>query len=1030
MTTSEEQTEALEGEEAADDASSGKKKSKFQTFKNFFAKKKKSKDLLSCPEETKRKPSHENSDGGSPPPDSILLHSPGETEFNGSMGNQALLQDDEFPSEALWDVIGDAPLQENLPGKGKNFEQNFCCESALVISSSDRMDDLNAVSEDDGLPSILLDISTIHDVLASSIAQPSSPLQRCVSLSSDETDDEDNPVNISQVTSGSPSKHRGSFPPGSPISPLNHGILVDFNTPASPMTCLDTSAARHRIAMNPRKQKGFVKKTHQSLVEQMLEKQRSLESDEDKRSPPKILEEAAGQRKVWEGLPSHGVVNTNEDGTDHTSPGTKTSEVLSSSVLWGDGPSALLPDAKNLLEAQPQLSSTKPAPNVPSPPLKDSNGENIDNETEKKGTSDQKAQSGPGATENSESFHLKTKAVGLHRDLPKSKLGKELGAEDNQIAHSQRTDARANVSKPARKRHRTGDRADGETSPALEIDAVLGVPQLSALKGSSDASRNLTCKSMPSVNEDGRRPSDMELQPSPGPGKPTDSLQGTLSTSEVDLGRPVLLNAAGKKTCLVPTDSTIQEMGSPPTVGSTEVASKTRLPINTPGVQLGNVTTEEESKATEKMKTQAKAPSVKPVRFTIAPAWQRSLSGGSSSVDYSCPRNSPTSPVKPELFEGTSPPMASSQILSTPERSDGANKNTGVPLNSSSEEVQNCESPFGVKLRRTSSLLKYQTEHHWDLPKLKVPLAVSPPSSAKTETKAANSGTNLQNLTTGVKGLVANSGTQEKNLQKTKAGEEGAKVQKTKAGEEGAKVQKTKAGEEGAKLQKTKAGEEGAKLQKTKAGEEGIKLQKIKAVEEGAKLQKTKAVEEGAKLQKTKAVEEGAKLQKTKAVEEGAKLQKTKAVEEGAKLQKTKAGEEGIKLQKAKGGEESIKLQKTKAGEEGIKLQKTKAGEEGTKLQKTKPGEEGTKLQKTKAAEEGIKLQKTKPGEEGTKPQASKSSEGRARILPQESPRGLEKDPRLLPILTVASCSSTEPPWLSLAKKKAKAWSEMPQAVQ
>uniref|UniRef100_A0A670ZXB0 Uncharacterized protein n=1 Tax=Pseudonaja textilis TaxID=8673 RepID=A0A670ZXB0_PSETE len=56
-------------------------------------------------------------------------------------------------------------------------------------------------------------------------------------------------------------------------------------------------------------------------------------------------------------------------------------------------------------------------------------------------------------------------------------------------------------------------------------------------------------------------------------------------------------------------------------------------------------------------------------------------------------------------------------------------------------------------------------------------------------------------------------------------------------------------------------------------------------------------------------------------------------------------------------------------------------------------------------------------------------SEGRARILPQEGPR-VEKDTRLPPILPVASCSSTEPPWLSLAKKKAKAWSEMPQVVQ
>lgn len=482
------------------------------------------------------------------------------------------------------------------------------------------------------------------------------------------------------------------------------------------------------------------------------------------------------------------MVNVNEDGTDPASPGTRTSEALPSSCttgLWEDGTSILISDAQNLPETQPQLSSTKPSPNVPSSLIKDGEGENMDNE-EKKGTCDQKAQSGPEVTENSESFHLKTKAIGLHSvspsALPKSKVEKELGAEDNQIARSQRTDARANVSKPARNRHRACDRAVCGDNSSLEADPVLGVPQLSlsALKVSSDAPKDLIHKNRHAIDEDGRGPSDMELQPSQGPGKPTDSLQGTLL--EVDPDRP--LNAAGKKPCLLPVDSTVQELGSlssgrPSTVGSTEVASKTHSPVSASGAQLGNVITEEESKATEMVKIQTKPPSAKPVRFTIAPAWQRSLSGGSSSVDNSCPRNSPTSPVKPELFEGTSPLDAASHILNTPERSDKANKNMGVPLNSSGEEVQNSESPFGVKLRRTSSLLKYQTEHHWDTPKV-VPLAIPSPSSVKTEIKSTTSGTNLQNLTTGVKGLVANSGIQEKNLQKTKAGEGGTKPQASK----------------------------------------------------------------------------------------------------------------------------------------------------------------------------------------------------------------------------------------------------------
>ncbi|XP_058052684.1 acrosomal protein KIAA1210 homolog [Ahaetulla prasina] len=947
MTALDEQPETLDGEEAAADASSGKKKSKFQTFKDFFAKKKKSKDLPSSSDETKRKPSQDNSDGGSPPLDSILLHSPGEIEFNGSTGNQVLLQDDEFPSEALRDVVGDASLQENFSAKVKNFEQNFCLESPPVISSGERIDDLNTVSEDDVLPSSLLNISTIHDILASSTIQPSSPIQLCSSLSSDETDGEDN-----QVASGSPSKHRGTVPPGSPVSPLRERIPVDFNTPASPLACLDTSAARHRIAMNPRKQKGFAKKNRHLLVEQMLEKQPPLEPDEDKRSPSKFLEDAAGQRKAWEGLLSHRVVNVNEDGTDHASPGTRNFEALPSSStigLWGDGKSVLISDAQNLPETQLQLSSTKPSPNEPSCLIKDGEGENVDIE-EKTGTCDQKAQSGPEVTENSECFHLKSKPIGLHNAspsaLPKSEGGKEPGAEDKQIARSQRTDAQANVSKPARNRHRACDRAvGGERSPSREADFVLGVPQLSssALKASSNAPKDLTHKNRHAVDEDGRGPSDMELQPSQGPGKPTDSLQGTLSTLEVDPDRPMLLNAMGKKPCLLPADSTVQELGSlssgrPSTMGSTEVASKTLPPVSAPGAQLGNVITEEESKATEVVKSQTKPPSVKPVRFTIAPAWQRSLSGGSNSVDNSCPQNSPTSPVKPELFEGTSPLDGGSQILNTPERFDRANRNTGVTLNSSSEEVQNCESPFGVKLRRTSSLLKYQTEHHWDPPKL-APLAVLSPSSVKTEIKAPNSGTNLQNFTTGVKGLVANSGIQEKNLQKTKAGEKGTKLQKTKAGEGGTKPQASKPSE-----------------------------------------QPPAVVSGSASVQPTW-------------------------------VSVAKQKQQGFQDDGATKGPKKREDATAKTGKEDAKVISA------TYLEK--------QLQKTDPNQNVHLLESKVPLKSG--PLAAK--EGHPRFLPQESPR-VEKETRLPPILPVASCSATEPPWLSLAKKKAKAWSEMPQTVQ
>lgn len=42
----------------------------------------------------------------------------------------------------------------------------------------------------------------------------------------------------------------------------------------------------------------------------------------------------------------------------------------------------------------------------------------------------------------------------------------------------------------------------------------------------------------------------------------------------------------------------------------------------------------------------------------------------------------------------------------------------------------------------------------------------------------------------------------------------------------------------------------------------------------------------------------------------------------------------------------------------------------------------------------------------------------------------VEKEARHCSSLPMTPCSPAEPPWLSLAKKKAKAWSEMPQIVQ
>ncbi|NXA27053.1 K1210 protein, partial [Ibidorhyncha struthersii] len=150
-------------------------------------------------------------------------------------------------------------------------------------------------------------------------------------------------------------------------------------------------------------------------------------------------------------------------------------------------------------------------------------------------------------------------------------------------------------------------------------------------------------------------------------------------------------------------------------------------------------TVEDSRSSDENVKNPLKTASAKPVRFTIAPAWQRSLSGGSNSKEDSYTRSSPTSPIRPELFEGMTKEhtrfdaVIQESAKTSSDRFDRDCKDSDLHLNFSMEwadhEAQNVENPFGVRLRRTSSLLKYQNESHAEYPKL-IPSAVPTASSA------------------------------------------------------------------------------------------------------------------------------------------------------------------------------------------------------------------------------------------------------------------------------------------------------------
>ncbi|NXA04350.1 K1210 protein, partial [Sapayoa aenigma] len=175
--------------------------------------------------------------------------------------------------------------------------------------------------------------------------------------------------------------------------------------------------------------------------------------------------------------------------------------------------------------------------------------------------------------------------------------------------------------------------------------------------------------------------------------------------------------------------------------------------------------TVEGSQSDENVKSPLKTGSAKPVRFTIAPAWQRSLSGGSNSKEDSYSRSSPTSPIRPEFFEGlTKEHTHFDAVIQEPaktgsDRFDRDCKDRDLHLNSFMEgadhETQNVENPFGVRLRRTSSLLKYQSESRVESTKL-IPSAVSvsPPASAKEDQKSVGTGKPTPGLSVSTKLVV------------------------------------------------------------------------------------------------------------------------------------------------------------------------------------------------------------------------------------------------------------------------------------
>ncbi|XP_027543094.1 acrosomal protein KIAA1210 homolog isoform X2 [Neopelma chrysocephalum] len=949
----------------------GKKKSKFQTFKNFFSKKKR-KEPPPPRGESNLKPCQSSSDVSIAVLNATALHSPKEAGPKGSMGNKALSHDSVFIFEsAPGNVAGDVLCKENTPGRVKTLQlqlqQNVRLGSPPLVITGKKLEDAGAVSEDDGLPRSPPEISTLREVLTDSPNKSSNPVQRHSSLSLGGTDSEDE-----QIPSGASSRPISPSPPatlGAPISRGSSFLPVDFTTPASPLGCLDTSAARHRIAINPRKQKGFTNKNQQPLQVEQLENEACIPATPEKKENSTELLESDKHKSDWEGLSAQ-VGQFAKGGSSMETPGLKAPtdaarDSCDSTAVAGGSCALLQEDASLPCMDHHHRAATLPLRPEPSPvnleeqhsaKVLHSSDESADELKEHQQSTRTEVLPLP------ELQQLGGEAV-VSPDIPAADLFSS-GVETEGI------DILANVSSlnsvdPNIKAQEKGDPlfagkvetclgstenrsncavpgtalstsqvvvADSESCAGIETVAVLEPESSSVTRNKKE-----TCEIMESQSPKGNAEKKVDTAASvseAGCMLPRSKLEGCFKAETVPVSKG---NKQASTSC-------ISEKLSIGCLASSSLAGlKSNIPSDDDSreYQISSTdshrkTVEGNQSSDENVKSPLKTASAKPVRFTIAPAWQRSLSGGSNSKEDSYSRSSPTSPIRPEFFEGTTKEhtrfdaVIQESAKTNSDRFDRDCKDRDLHLNSFMEwadhETQNAENPFGVRLRRTSSLLKYQSENRVESPKL-IPSAVPIASSASTkeDQKLMGTGKPPPGLPVSTKSVVKKPDLlEDKNPPKTRS-------------------------------------EEAAKKQNGHKPSEKVTPYLETASSEPAWVSMAKL--------------------KQKGFQDHALAKEHKA--EDKALTKVDQEEQGI------------------CASENI-------------LKKNLPSSLSSQDKKM--------LMKT----------SVSAATGKAEPLSQEASviPAVEKEARHSCNLPMTPCSPAEPPWLSLAKKKAKAWSEMPQIVQ
>uniref|UniRef100_A0A8B9FMU6 DUF4592 domain-containing protein n=1 Tax=Amazona collaria TaxID=241587 RepID=A0A8B9FMU6_9PSIT len=824
-------TEVTQSPETGDtlEECTGKKKSKFQTFKNFFAKKKR-KEPPPPRGESNLKPCQSSSDVSISVLDATALCSPEEAGPKGSMGNKALSHDSVFIFEsAAGNVAGDLLSQEDMHGRVKTLQlqlqQNIRLGSPPLVITGKKLEDAGAVSEDDGLPRSPPEISTLHDVLTDSPSKSSNPVQRHSSLSLGGTDSEDEQV--PSAASSRPISPSSSATVGAPGSRGSSFLPVDFTIPASPLGCLDTSAARHRIAINPRKQKGFTNKNQQHPQVEHLENEACLPATLEKKGNSTKLLDSGQHKSDCEGLPAQVgycaniPVLSSKETSGVESPTYAACDSRDSTFVAEDSCTLLEEDAcltnvDHHCKAATPLLRPEPSPVK----LEEHHSATVlscsDESADELKLHKQNTSAGASALPELQQIE---EAVVFPDVLAADLLSNGMETEGIHVLARVAQRSSVNSVDPNIKYQEKGN-------PLFtgKIEACLGssenhsnhtvsdiVPSTSqfAVANSVSFSDIKTVAALKPENSSITRNDEetcevMEFQSSKGNADKSPDAAAPVSEAgcllphgklEVCFKAETVSVSKGdhssqqadtdRQTAYVSENLSIGCLASSSLAGlkgniSSDDDSKNQQTSSTPS---HGKAVEDSRSADENVKTPLKTASAKPVRFTIAPAWQRSLSGGSNSKEDSYTRSSPTSPVRPELFEGVTKEhtrfdaVIQESAKSSSDRFDRDCRDSDSHLNSSMEwadhEAQSVENPFGIRLRRTSSLLKYQNESRAESPKL-IPSAAptAPSASVKEDQKSVGTGKTSPGLPLSTKSFVKKTDLlEEKNPSKTRSEE-------------------------------------------------------------------------------------------------------------------------------------------------------------------------------------------------------------------------------------------------------------------